>query len=140
MAIRIIEGSQPWVPAVRESMSRLLYTFETSVRTRSNGDVTLLLDDAMVSSDDEANTIIVFAGKSSDLFGWEDERDESLDMNVMVTLYRWHTIDSSVDLFRLGEDEPFATFPLKMDSFADDLAKAAPGLFPEPAKKIMPRN
>ena len=44
MAIKILEGSLPWAPALRASMSRLMYAFEASVRSRSGGDVTLFVD------------------------------------------------------------------------------------------------
>lgn len=131
MAIRILEGSQPWVPALRASISWLLYAFETSVRMRSNGTVTLLLDDTDVMNDDEGNTFFLTMGFVQDPFGWEDERDGSLDTEVMITLYRWHTIDSKVDLYHPDTKEPFTTFPLKMDTFGDDLANAVPGLFPD---------
>ena len=70
-------------------------------------------------------------GKTPDLFEWEDERDESLNTQVAITLYMYHTIDSVVDLFRSGENEPFTSFPLRMDTFGDDLANAVPGLFPD---------
>ena len=64
MAIRILEGSLPWVPALRASISRLLYAFETSVRMRSNGTVTLLLDDTDVMNNDEGNTFFLQWGLS----------------------------------------------------------------------------
>jgi len=140
MAIRIMDGSKPWAPEVREGMSQLLYTFEDCVRMESDGEATFLLDDSMVSNDDEADTIFFIMGKSSDPFGWEDERDKSFDTNVMITICRWHTVDSSVDLFRPDEDEPFATFPLRMDTFAGDLARAVPGLFPKQAKRPKTRE
>ena len=130
MAITVLEGSRPWEPEVRRSMSRLLYAFEMSVRMRSNGEVTLLLDDTMITSDDEANVLFLKMGAVPDPFGWADERDGSLDTEVMITIYRWHTVDSKVDLYHPGEDEPFASFLLHMDTLGDDFANAVPGLFP----------
>ena len=131
MAIKILEGSLPWAPALRASMSRLMYAFESSVRTRSGGDVTLFVDDALVTRDNDTNSFFFTMGKVPDLFEWDDEQDRSLETEIAITLYLNHTIDSEVDLYHPGEKEPFATFPLKMDTFADDLANAVPGLFPD---------
>jgi hypothetical protein len=130
MAIRILEGSLPWAPELRASMSRLMYAFESAVRTRSGGEVSLFVDDAVITRDHDKDTILFSMGKTPDLFEWVDERDESLNTQVAITLYMYHTVDSVVDLFRSGEDEPFTSFPLRMDTFGDDLANAVPGLFP----------
>lgn len=131
MAIKILEGSLPWAPALRASMSRLMYAFEASVRTRSSGEITLFVDDALVTRDNDTNAFFFTMGKVPDLFEWDDERDRSLETEITITLYLNHTIDSKVDLYHPAEKEPFATFPLKMDTFADDLANAIPGLFPD---------
>lgn len=130
MAIRILEGSLPWTPELRASMSRLMYAFETSVRMRSGGEVSLFLDDALVTRDGDTNTFFFTMGKTPDLFEWKDERDSSLNTQVVITLYMNHMVDSVVDLMRFGETEPFASFLLHMDTFGDDLANAVPGLFP----------
>ena len=68
MAIRILEGSLPWAPELRASMSRLMYAFETSVRMRSGGEVSLFLDDALVTRDGDTNTFFFTMGKTPDLF------------------------------------------------------------------------
>ena len=130
MAIRLLNGSLPLPPGLRASMSRLMYAFETAVRMRSGGEVSLFVDDAVITRDHDKDTILFTMGKTPDLFEWVDERDESLNTQVAITLYMYHTVDSAVDLFRSGEDEPFTSFPLRMDTFGDDLANAVPGLFP----------
>lgn len=130
MAITVLEGSRPWEPELRRSMSRLLYALEMSVHMRSNGEVTLLLDDTMITSDDEADVLFLKMGPVPDPFGWKDERDGFLDSEVMITIYRWHTVDSKVDLYHSGEKEPFTSFLLHMDTLGDDFANAVPGLFP----------
>lgn len=131
MAIRLLEGSLPLSPELRTSMSRLMYAFETAVRMRSGGEVSLFVDDAVITRDHDKDTILFTMGKTPDLFEWVDERDESLNTQVAITLYMYHTIDSVVDLFRSGEEGPFTSFPLRMDTFGDDLANAVPELFPE---------
>ena len=130
MAIKVLEKSLPWAPALRTSMSRLMYAFEASVRSRSGGKVTLFVDDALVTRDDDTNALLFTMGKVPDLFEWDDERDRRFDVDITVTLFLNHMVDSKVDLYHLGEKEPFATFPLKMDSFADDLAVVVPEIFP----------
>lgn len=134
MAIEILKGSRPYLPDLRRSMSRLLYAFEMSVQTRSDGNVTLLLDDALITSDDEAETLFLKMGRVPDPFGWKDERDGSLDTDVTITIYRWHTVDSKVELYRPAAKEPFVIFLLHMDSLGDDFAKAIPELFAEHAE------
>lgn len=131
MAIRLLEGSLPLSPELRTSMSRLMYAFETAVRMRSGGEVSLFVDDAVITRDHDKDTILFTMGKTPDLFEWVDERDESLNTQVAITLYMYHTIDSVVDLFRSGEEGSFTSFPLRMDTFGDDLANAVPELFPE---------
>ena len=140
MSITVLKDSLPWPPELRASMSRLLYAFETSVRMRSKGGVTLLLENAMVSRDEEMHSIILSMGVAPDMFAWEDEVDESLRTDVVITLYLRHMVDSTVDLLHPGTEEPFATFPLKMDTFGDDLADAVPGLFPDPTENPKPRE
>ena len=140
MSIKIMENSLPWVPELRASMSRLMFAFESSVRMRSGGEVSLFLNDALVTRDQETNTFFFTMDKTPDLFEWVDEKDSSLNAEVAIMLYMNHMVDSAVDLIHPGETEPFATFPLHMDTLAKDLSKAIPGLFPDISEEQKQRS
>lgn len=106
---------------------------------RSNGEVTLL-ENAMVSRDENTHSIFLKMGFIPDPLAWEDELNRSLYTNVTITLYLWHMVDSVVNLYHPGNKEPFATFPLKKDSFSDDLVNVLPELFPKTAEESMARG
>ena len=106
---------------------------------RSNGEVTLL-ENAMVLRDENKHSIFLKMGFVPDPLAWEDEPDRKLYTNVAITLYLWHMVDSVVALHHPSDKEPFATFPLMMDTFGDDLANAIPELFPKTAEESMARG
>ena len=70
-------------------------------------------------------------GKIEDPFEWADERDDSLDTDVVIKIFQNHPEDSTLSFFTPGEEEPFHVVPLQMESLGDDFAYAVPELFPE---------
>ena len=118
-------------PDVRTRISQLVRTCESIVHKQSGGETTLLLCHPLIVCHEDLIGITFSMGKIEDPFEWADERDDSLDTDVVIKIFQKHPADSTVSFYYPGAKEPFHIAPLQMESLGDALAIAVPELFPE---------
>ena len=123
------ENSVLLTPDVRSRISQLVRTCESIVRQQSGGETTLLLDDPFIGCHEDLIGIKFSMGKIKDPFEWADERDDSLDTDVVIKIFQNHPEDSTLSFFTPGAEEPFNVISFQMEGLGEDFAFVVPELF-----------